>query len=75
MNEKDSGRIVEYISRRRWLTYDIKNIISYGCRCFCLRNIKNHENSEEAREHFLFSKAIKKLHKELDIVNLVRTTR
>jgi hypothetical protein len=69
-------QVLEYMLRRSRLMYGYGEILHYLCHCMCLKRRGFFlSNRHLEKKHLLYEKGVKKLEKELDIVNLVRSIR
>lgn len=74
IDEKYINKILDYILLRIRFKYGYKEIGHYISNCMCLR--KNHKTAiGQDKSHLFYEKGEKKLEKELDVVNLVRSIR
>lgn len=67
--------MLDYMLRRKLFIYGYKEIVHYVSQCMCIRKLKKLSSSLYQKKHFLYSKGMHKLEKELDILNLVKSIR
>jgi hypothetical protein len=79
IDENNVKGMLDHMINRRRFHYTYKESFQYIFRCMCLRSIKKTDHDEVIenikRPHDLYRKGDKKLERELDVVNLVRSIR
>mmetsp|Transcript_3313 Transcript_3313/g.3290 ORF Transcript_3313/g.3290 Transcript_3313/m.3290 type:complete len:96 (+) Transcript_3313:784-1071(+) len=63
------------IIQRKRFHYKVSEIIDYLKKFLCFRNVYSMKTRPEIKKHFYFEKAEKKLCKELDVINLLKSIR
>ena len=69
------NKIHEYLIKRQFLQYGMKDFLKYILACLCFRNNEGFRNNDKFRKHFILSQGEKKLRHELDIITLLRSIR
>jgi hypothetical protein len=79
IEEHNARSMLEHMIHRKRFHYTYKESFNYLLRCMCLRKMRDDENSVAVelikKPHDLYNKGNRKLERELDIVNLVRSIR
>lgn len=73
VHEADIHSILFAFINRTRLRYHL--IVSFFCRCLCLRDLASRRRDPAFKDHFLFFKAETKFRNELDVVRIVKTLR
>lgn len=74
LDEDYIKKVLDYILLRIRFKYGYKEIGHYLIHCMCLRKAHKHSEGKE-KSHLFYEKGEKKLERELDVVNLVRSIR
>lgn len=67
--------IMSLITGQRKLVYTQCNVIAYLFRCLCCVSQKTLKRMRSAKKDYLLNKGMAKLERDLDIANIVRTSR
>ena len=67
--------VLNYVLLRERFSYGYKELVHYLSNCYCIRRPNKESTDHKIKKHILYKTGSKKLEKELDVVNLIRSIR